>query len=493
MRSFTIIFAVFFLVFINPAYAYVLHDPIVLEGIQGTADDPYIIEGYDISNPHGDCIKITNSMHVIIKNNYLHNCGSDEVFQEQTDHYQEGYATLIGDSSDITFENNKLNNNFRGFMAYNTPRLKALNNDIRNTTEYSPLWCERCNNSEFAFNYLSDNGDPEGFWVPSTRSIGIWIKRSDDVDIHDNTIIRSTSDGISVTGVIWGPSFTVPGIPDWNGPQMNWDGFASNINIYNNLILDNMEQGVWMLRARNIKIFNNTIRTGCFTNGGVISTEFDVADSEFFNNKLLTCFSGPPGGWNSYNNYYHDNTYYSFTGDFHEFMYYESQNAGAGISGDADRQGIAYSQSRNNTEENNKWILIGGTLAEEMKEKKEYAEKHKTYEWKGWWVCLKEDNSVDLECQEREEAKGKQGMPREELHYSSLMEDFDAFAVPEEIYEEEEHSDAFVIEEPEAMPEQQEQSSKDKGLVPLFSLFILIALIIVIFKYRKFKNNKFGY
>jgi len=178
------------LLFSNTVCAYEKHEPIKLKDIHATAEDPYIIEGYEITNPTGDCLIIMNSEHIIIRQNYFHDCGTDENFQKQTDHYKEGYASLIGNSSNIVFENNELDNNFRGFMAYNTPNLKAKNNKIINTIQYSPLWCERCSDSEFSFNYLSDNGDPTHFWVPSDRSIGIWIKRSDNVEIHDNTGIK---------------------------------------------------------------------------------------------------------------------------------------------------------------------------------------------------------------------------------------------------------------------------------------------------------------
>ncbi|MBU1682479.1 right-handed parallel beta-helix repeat-containing protein [Patescibacteria group bacterium] len=412
--------------FHKPAFAYTEHDPIVIENMHATAEDPYIIEGYDITNPNGNCIEIMNSENIIIRNNYLHNCGTDETFQENTDHYREGYATIIGDSSDIIFENNKLDDNFRGFIAYNTPNLQALGNDIQNTHQYSPLWCERCSDSEFAFNYLADNGTPEIFWVTGERSIGIWIKRSDNIDIHDNTVIRSTSDGISVTGHIYVPSFTAKEDINKPHPQADWTGLSNNIRIYNNLLLDNMEQGIWLVNDRNVEVYNNTIRTGCFTYGAAISTEFNVGESEFYNNKFLTCNSGPPGGANSFNNYFHDNTYYTIDGSKGDFMYFTDDSLGVGDL--AMRQGADYQESTGNEEDNNEWVRLKGALADEMKEKRDYAELYKTYENKGWFACELPEGGVDEECKEREDAKGNQGVPKEQLYYSSLMEDFDEFA-----------------------------------------------------------------
>lgn len=427
MKKYYLIVLIFLVAIFLPirASAYEKYSPIKLTDIHATAENPYVIEGYEISNPNGNCITILNSEHVIIKSNYLHDCGTDERFRDKTDHYREGYAVLIGDSSNITFEHNNLEKNFRGFMAYNTPHLLARNNIITSTLQYSPLWCERCSYSEFSHNYLSDNGYPEGFWVPSQRSIGIWIKRSDNVRIHDNTILRSTSDGIAVTGHIYTPSFTSQGERSSTGPQADWSGLSSNIEIYNNLILDNMEQGVWLVNGRGIKVYNNTIRTGCFTYGSPISTEFNVGDSEFYNNKLLGCLNTMVGGANSFNIYVHDNTFYSYDGSKGDFASFSDDFLGVGEL--ANRQDADYQISSGNKEENNTWLSIKGNLSEEMKEKVEYAKKYETYSAKGWMACENNNGTIDEICKKREEAKGEQGVPRKMLFYSSLMEDFDLF------------------------------------------------------------------
>lgn len=421
-------FSLLFFIYSTPVQAYELHKPIQIKNIQATPENPYIIEGYEISNPSGDCINIINSKNIIIKNNYLHDCGADKNFQKNTDHYREGYAVLVGDSTGIIFEDNILDNNFRGFMAYNSPGLKARKNKITNTIQYSPLWCERCSDSEFSSNYLSDNGNPMHFWVPSDRSIGIWIKRSDNVKIHDNTVIRSTSDGISVTGHIYIPSFTAEEDRSKPHPQADWGGLSNNSEIYNNLILDNMEQGVWLVNARGIKVHDNIIRTGCFTYGSPISTEFNVGDSEFYNNKILGCLNAMVGGANSFNIYIHDNIFYSFDGSENNFASFSDESLGVGDLARRQDAGAIIPESIGNTEKNNTRVLLKGKLAEEMKEKIEYAKEHKTYEAKGWIACEQDNGNIDEQCKQREEAKGDQGVPKEQLFYSSLMEDFEAFA-----------------------------------------------------------------
>jgi hypothetical protein len=46
--------------------------------------------------------------------------------------------------STIRFEDNHLEHNRRGFMAYASEHLLPVNSKITNTTQCSSLWCERC-------------------------------------------------------------------------------------------------------------------------------------------------------------------------------------------------------------------------------------------------------------------------------------------------------------------------------------------------------------
>lgn len=59
---------------ITSAYAYEQHEPILIENIHATSEDPYIIEDFEISSDKANCIEVRNSEHVIIRNNYLHDC-----------------------------------------------------------------------------------------------------------------------------------------------------------------------------------------------------------------------------------------------------------------------------------------------------------------------------------------------------------------------------------------------------------------------------------
>jgi hypothetical protein len=189
-----------------------------------------------------------------------------------------------------------------------------------------------------------------------------------------------------------------------------------------------MEQGIWLVNARGMKVHGNTIRTGCFTYGAPISTEFNVGESEFYGNQILGCLNTVVGGANSFDIYIHDNVFYSYDGNRNDFASFSDESMGVGELANRQGAGAIFQKSLGNKEKNNTLIPIQGTLAEEMKENVAYAHEHGTYQAKGWIACEKADGSIDEACRRREEAQGDQGVPREQLLYSSLMEDFEAFA-----------------------------------------------------------------
>ena len=392
---------------------YVEHEPIFIKNVHATAEDPYIIEGYEISSNSANCIEVINSEHVIIRGNYLHDCNWSEDPKEPLS-WTEGRAIVVKNSEDITIENNKLEKNKIGIFAYKTKRAKILKNDIRETQVVGSLKCEYCSDSEIAYNYLLDNGRPDWFWVPGNRIIGIWVAASNDMDIHDNTVIRSSSDGIGISGTI-DSSLEDPGKRDWTQT-------SDNIRVYNNVLLDNLELGIWLGRIRNMECFNNTIRD----HFGPIVLDFDIKDSEFYDNKLVSWGGAPIGIGIAENNYIHDNIWYSIENqDFHEPPGDEpgTNDTKFGWSG------IEPYTSSGNIFENNKVYKISGELKDELEAKMKRAEEEKIFEEKGWFACEIEEGVIDEECRKREEAKGNQGMPRDLFVFEPLMENFDEFVI----------------------------------------------------------------
>jgi len=281
--------------------AYEQHDPILIENIHATDDDPFIIEGYEISSDTRNGIEVINSEHIIIRDNYIHDCNwsHDDPYDKHI-----GFATLITDSQDIRFENNILENNKQGITALKSQNIDIINNTISRTRVCNSLTCERCTGGEINGNNLFDNGIPEWFWAPGERIMAINLIRCSDFDIHENTIVRSSSDGMLIIGMLYAGSLT--------SEDRDWTGTTENIRIFNNVVLDNMEIGIAVGRARNIEIFNNTVRAGCFTPTGAIVLDPDVQGAEVYNNKILTCSTPSPVSIGmSHDNYVHDNIFYS--------------------------------------------------------------------------------------------------------------------------------------------------------------------------------------
>ena len=214
---------------------YEWHSPILIENVHATVDNPYVVEGYEISSDTSNGIEVRNCENIVIRDNYLHDC----IWSADPEDYfssNEGFAILVGESENILVESNVLEHNKLGFAAYHCRNVRLLYNTIKTTIVSSSVRFEQVAYSEIAHNYLSDNGTPEWFWAPGYRNIGIFVVRSDHIDVHDNTVIRSTSDGISVGGQIDGGGLTTH--------KSDWTGTASHISIYNNLVLDNMEIGM---------------------------------------------------------------------------------------------------------------------------------------------------------------------------------------------------------------------------------------------------------
>ena len=279
------------------------HAPILIENVHTSPTDPFVMEGYEISSTSANCIEVRNSENVIIRGNHLHNC-TWSLDPAEPYSSEEGFALLIGNSRNVIVEHNVLERNKMGLAAHSSSGLEIRHNTIRTTQLKNSLRLERVRTSTVAANLLADNGIPEHFWSPGHRVIGIYLVRCDDIHVHDNTVLRSSSDGISVGGQIDGGGLSTR--------ESDWTGTASNIRIYNNLILDNMEFGMWLVRARGLDIHHNTIRTGCFTHGPGIGLDFDVDGSEIYANKIVTCFSTAHITISvSHDNHIHDNVHFS--------------------------------------------------------------------------------------------------------------------------------------------------------------------------------------
>lgn len=406
--------------------AYEMHEPITIRDVHGTPEDPYLIEGYEISNPNGNCIEVMDSSHVIIRGNHLHNCG-DNMIDIEEEHYPryDGLAIRVGRSKHVTIEDNKVIDNLNGILAFMSPNTIMRNNTVKKAKVWCALHCEICDNSEFYNNYLIDNGVPEWFWHPGERISALYVLRSNNVKIYDNTVIRCTSDGIRVIGQIEGGGA--------NEVMNEWGVTYSNVSIYNNILLDNMELGIALDRGRNLKIYNNTIRSTCTGPANALNIEFDVDDSEIYNNKITPCANSFPIQISTAqrNNIYNNTAYY-FDNRQEAFVQKGYDEQGDKVK--SRRAGIPYEKSSDNVIENNEWKKIDGKLADILREKIRIAEENNIFEEHGWFSCEITEGVFDEECVEKEKAKGVQGKDSKYLIINPLYPDSEDFVVEKSIF-----------------------------------------------------------
>lgn len=251
--------------------AHAMHQPIIIRHpIEGnSASNPLIIEGYEISNPEGPCIFIENVDYVIVRNNYLHDCGTDisaeliannprddDCVGMMTDFMETGALNLFRVASAKVYNNTLLNNDYGMRIDGFDRKVKGFeifNNKIHNSHRSFFLGVQMGKNVSIYNNDIRDNGlgeffdnaallrilDGENLGCLDGRSQGILVHKSDDVRIYGNLVFNSSSDGIGITGD--------PGSP------------STNIKIYNNEVVENGEQGIWLAGTHNSSIYKNEV------------------------------------------------------------------------------------------------------------------------------------------------------------------------------------------------------------------------------------------
>ena len=398
--------------------SYTPHVPIRIDNVQATPENPVIIEGYEISSDEADCIEVKNSTNVIIRGNYLHDCtwSRDPAEPYSQD---EGYAIRVGYAEGVVISDNVLERNKMGLAVHSSSKVLVRRNTITTTLVKSSLRLERVDNAEVTYNYLADNGVPEQFWAPGHRDIGIYLVRSDDIQVHDNVVLRSSSDGISVGGQIDGGGLSTH--------ESDWTGTANRIHIYNNLLLDNMEFGMWLVRARDLSIHHNTIRNGCFTQGPGIGLNFDVDDSEVFANRIVTCLNRTHVELAmSHDNHIHDNVHFSLEDEPYRIR---AQDDATNDQIKADWSGIPFMPSSGNLVEDETHLRLGGELRRVMEGNRELSDQARTWQERGWFSCEIEEGVVDDDCVAEQATLGVQGVPSAYLVYEPLMADPVPYAI----------------------------------------------------------------
>ena len=168
-------------------------------GGSGTADDPYIIEGWEInaSTSHGIWIENTHA-HVVIRNCTVY----DGVIGDF-------HGIYIYNAENVTLENCTVINDKDGILIKYSGNILIKNCDVRKNDWYG-IYITLCSNITVVSSYITNNGE-----------IGIWIEDSHNINL-DVLARNNTYTGIYISG---SQNSTVSGIID--------NSSINGVNIYN--------------------------------------------------------------------------------------------------------------------------------------------------------------------------------------------------------------------------------------------------------------------
>ena len=214
---------------ISAAPDYQQHAPIVIQNQPTSPDKPLIIEGYEISNPDGPGIQVRDVDYVVIRNNYLHDCGTKISEQRQRlvketgdarkgmlDKPFETGAILVFDAKGtVEISGNEVRNNDYGIMVqghrFRAKNVSVHDNKVQENHRAAFIWVGEADRVEIHSNFVKDNGldvffDNDGLAKAfekgedfgDGRTQGILTKDCNNVRIHRNTVINSVSDGIGI-------------------------------------------------------------------------------------------------------------------------------------------------------------------------------------------------------------------------------------------------------------------------------------------------------
>ncbi len=321
--------------------SYRLHDPIIIENVPSSLDNPYIVEGYEISNPDGPGIQIRNVEYVVIRNNYVHDCGTaiSEKIQERIrrgegdanlammrDPFETG-AILVFGAKHVEIYDNTISNNDYGFRVCSHDRrmdhVSIRNNTVRESHRSYFISVFNADNVEIRDNHVQDNGlsiffDNKALLVAlkqgedygDGRSQGIRTDGCNHVRIIGNTVINSNSDGIGVT----------------HGELE----YVEDIEIAHNTVLRNGEQGLWLVKARNGEIHDNLIsenrhrRDTTGGSNGIMFEErvhnFEIRDNEISYNDRFGIYLASSSNTVMCNNEIHHNGEGAICWDEHFYL-----------------------------------------------------------------------------------------------------------------------------------------------------------------------------
>ncbi|MEM3444868.1 MAG: NosD domain-containing protein, partial [Thermoplasmata archaeon] len=227
----------------------------------GSQNNPYIIDGYDI-DAHGGSYGIwieNTDVYFVICNCTVYNA---------TNYDSAPYAAGIALNNVIhgTLENNTCNNSRYGIYLYGGSQYNNLTNNNASANSYRGIWLDSSSNNTITNNNASDNTD-SGIYLYSSSNNGIINNTASGnyygislEDSSNNSITNNNASG-NKYGIYLGSKSNSNSITNNNASGNSWYGIylgsSSNNNITNNEASGNSYYGIWLDSSSNNNITNN--------------------------------------------------------------------------------------------------------------------------------------------------------------------------------------------------------------------------------------------
>jgi len=234
----------------------------------GTASNPYVISGWNISAASASGIQIQNT---------------NAYFEVRDCHVYNGSLGIPtpNDGIDLyncangTLSNNNCSNNVGGIYLYDSSNNTLVNNTCNSngvygivldlSSNYNTLNNNNCSNNDYGIFLWSSSSNTISSNTCSNNRYGITISASSSNNLTDNTCNLNTQNGIRLST-------------------------SSNNVISWNEVCNNTLQGVNITSGSNNRIWNNTF----FGNNGVGVQAYDAGTNNWWNT------SGSPHGYGNY-------------------------------------------------------------------------------------------------------------------------------------------------------------------------------------------------
>ena len=298
--------------------AYQRHEPIVIRNQPSSAEKPLVIEGYEIDHPDGPGIQVRDVDYVVVRNNYVHDCGTKVSEHRQrlvretgdarkgvlNEPFETGGILVFDARGTVEISGNVVCNNDYGIMVqghrHRARHVSVHDNRVQDNHRAAFVWVGQADEVRIHGNFVKDNGldlflDNEGLAKAfekgedfgDGRSPGILTKDCNHVRINDNTVINSIADGIGIMhrGLTFDEDGRLQSDPDFE------KHLVRDIEIFDNVIERNGEQGIWITSAKGGKVYRNKVIANAHRRGETggssgIVLESDVYEFEIFDNEI---------------------------------------------------------------------------------------------------------------------------------------------------------------------------------------------------------------